>query len=186
MRKSPRKKRVSKAEWLERALDVLELEGVQGVRVERMARDLGIAKAGFYWHFRDRSDLLQSLLDHWAHEFTAVVTANPDLLEGDPKTRLYDAMRMILEHDLAKYDLAIRDWAAHDSAAAKAVRHVTRTRLDFARSILSDLGFRGRQLEMRARLFVCYHTWEQATFQDLSKNERRALLRLRHKLLVSR
>ncbi|MBW2686907.1 MAG: TetR/AcrR family transcriptional regulator, partial [Deltaproteobacteria bacterium] len=43
MTKSPRKKRVSKAEWLDRALDVLELEGVQGVRVERLARDLGIA-----------------------------------------------------------------------------------------------------------------------------------------------
>ena len=186
MTKSPRKKRVSKAEWLDRALVVLELEGVQGVRVERLARDLGIAKAGFYWHFRDRSDLLQSLLDHWAHEFTAVVTANPDLLEGDPEKRLYDAMLMILEHDLGKYDLAIRDWAARDSAAAKAVRHVTRARLNFARSIFSELGFRGRQLEMRARLFVGYHTWEQATFLDLSKNERRALLRLRHKLLVSR
>jgi len=95
-------------------------------------------------------------------------------------------MRMILEHDLAKYDLAIRDWAARDSAAAKAVRHVTRARLNFARSIFSELGFRGRQLEMRARLFVGYHTWEQATFLDLSKNERRAFLRLRHKLLVSR
>ena len=68
----------------------------------------------------------------------------------------------------------------------QAARHVTRTRLNFAQSILSDLGFRGRQLEMRARLFVGYHTWEQATFADLSKKERRALLRLRHKLLVSR
>ena len=38
---------------------------------------------------------------------------------------------------------------------------------------------------MRARLFVGYHTWEHATFRDLSKKERRALLRLRHKLLVS-
>jgi AcrR family transcriptional regulator len=186
MTKLAPKKRVSKARWLERALEVLETEGLQGVRVERLARDLGIAKAGFYWHFRDRSDLLHSLLDHWAHEFTSVVTTNPDLLEGDPKKRLYEAMRMILEHDLAKYDLAVRDWAAHDAAAAKAVAQVTRTRLDFARSIFSDLGFRGRQLGMRARLFVGYHTWEYATFQDLSKKERRALLRLQHKLLLSR
>jgi AcrR family transcriptional regulator len=186
MAKPPPKKRVSKAQWLDRALEVLEAEGLQGVRVERLARDLGIAKAGFYWHFQDRSDLLQNLLDHWAHEFTAVVTANPELSAGNPEKRLYEAMLMILEHDLAKYDLAIHDWAAHDSAAAKAVRHVTRTRLDFARSIFSDLGFRGRQLEMRARLFIGYHAWEHATFQDLSKKERRALLRLRHKLLMCR
>jgi len=179
-------KRVSKAEWLALALEVLASEGMQGVRVERLARDLGIAKAGFYWHFRDRRDLLQSILAYWTHEFTAIITENSELLEGDPKKRLYETMVMILDHDLTKYDLAIRDWAAHDPAAAKAVRSVYRMRLDFVRSIFSDLGFRGRQLEMRTRLFVAYHSWEQATFDDLTKDERRQLLRLRHKFLVAK
>ncbi len=40
-------------------------EGVQDVRIERLARDLGIAKAGSYWHFRDRKALLPSILDYW-------------------------------------------------------------------------------------------------------------------------
>jgi len=184
--KKAQKKRVSKAEWLAHGLEVLASDGVQGVRVERLARDLGIAKAGFYWHFRDRRDLLQSMLDYWAHEFTAVITENSELLEGDPKQRLYRTMVMILDHDLTKYDLAIRDWAAHDPAADKAVRLVYRMRLEFVRSIFSDIGFRGQQLEMRTRLFVCYHSWELAMFADLSREERRKFLRLRHKLLVTK
>jgi AcrR family transcriptional regulator len=179
-------KRVSKAEWLELALKVLASEGVQGVRIERMARDLGIAKSGFYWHFSDRRDLLQSILEYWAHEFTAIITQNPELLEGDPKKRLYDTMCLILDHDLTKYDLAIRDWAAHDPAAAKAIRSVYRMRLDFVRSVFSDIGFRGQQLEMRTRLFVAYHSWEETMFDDLTKDERRQLLRLRHKFLVAK
>lgn len=186
MTKSPQKKRVSKAQWLERALEVLEAEGLQGVRVERLARDLGIAKAGFYWHFRDRPDLLQGMLDYWAQEYTAVLTDNPRLLEGDPEERLYKTTVLILDHDLAKYDLAIRSWAMHDRTAAKAVRRVNRMRLEFLRSMFHDLGFRGRQLEMRTRLFMLYHSWEQSTFQDLTKKERLALLRLQHKLLLSR
>jgi AcrR family transcriptional regulator len=182
----PKKKRVSKAEWLTCALEVLASEGIQGVRVERLARELGIAKSGFYWHFRNRRDLLQSLCDYWTHEFTAIITENPELLEGDPKKRLYDTMCLILDHDLTKYDLAIRGWAAHDPAAAKAVRSVYRMRLDFVRSIFSDIGFRGRQLEMRTRLFVAYHSWEETMFDDLTKDERRQLLRLRHKFLVAK
>ena len=166
--------------------EVLASEGVQGVRVERLARDLGIAKAGFYWHFRDRRDLFQGLLDYWTHEFTAVVTENPELLEGDPQKRLYKTMLMFLEHDLTKYDVAIRGWAANDPTAARAVRLVYRMRLDFVRSIFSDIGFRGRELEMRTRLFVCYHSWVQAAFADLKKDERRKMLRLRHKFLVTR
>jgi AcrR family transcriptional regulator len=184
--KNPQKKRISKAEWLGLALEVLATEGVQGVRIERLARDLGVAKAGFYWHFRDRNDLMQSILAYWKDEYTAIVTKNTDLLVGDPKKRLRKTMVMILDHDLTKYDLAIRDWAAHDPAAAKAVKSVYRMRLEFVRSIFSDLGFRGRQLEMRTRLFVGYHTWEHAMFDDLTKDERHKLLRLRYKLLVAR
>ena len=186
MKTSSRKQPVSKAEWLARALEVLAAEGVQGVRVERLARDLGIAKAGFYWHFRDRRDLMQSMLDYWTHEFTVVVTGDPRLIEGDPKKRLYETMVMILDHDLAKYDLGIRDWAAHDPDAAKAVQAVYRMRLEFVRRIFSDLGFRGQQLEMRTRLFVCYHSWEQVMYEDLSKEECRKLLRLQHKMLVTK
>ncbi|MGB5374721.1 MAG: TetR/AcrR family transcriptional regulator [Polyangiales bacterium] len=186
MNKAPQKKRVSKAQWLDRALEVLEAEGIQGVRVERLARDLAVAKAGFYWHFSDRPDLLQSMLDYWAHEYTAVLTENVQLQEGDPEERLYETMALIFDHNLAKYDPPIRSWAVHDPVAAKAVRHVNRMRLDFARSLFRALGFRGQQLEMRTRLFLVYQTWEDFTFHDLTKKERRALIRLRCKLLLSR
>jgi hypothetical protein len=37
-------KTVSKGEWLTQALEVLSVEGVQGVRIERLARDLRYLK----------------------------------------------------------------------------------------------------------------------------------------------
>ena len=40
-----RKKRVSKAEWLAKALEILAAEGWQGVRVDRMAGEFGISRA---------------------------------------------------------------------------------------------------------------------------------------------
>jgi AcrR family transcriptional regulator len=58
-----RRKRASRADWFEVALRVLGEEGVQAVRVERLARELGIARSGFYWHFKDRQDLRNQLLD---------------------------------------------------------------------------------------------------------------------------
>ena len=57
------KKRVSKGEWLDMALDILTHEGIEGVRIERLADRLGISKSGFYWHFRDRDDLYRQLLE---------------------------------------------------------------------------------------------------------------------------
>ena len=155
MNKPNRKKRISKAAWLDRALEILETEGMQGVRVDRMARDFGISRAGFYYHFRDRSDVLQKMLAHWGTEFTEVVVNDPGLSKLNPEKKLLRIMEMILDQDLTRYDLAIRDWSKRDKKAAKMVSKVYKLRVDFLRGIFRELGFRGQPLEMRTRLFVC-------------------------------
>lgn len=180
MVKKRRKGRVSKAQWLATALEELERSGIELVRVERLAEVLSVAKSGFYWHFRDRRDLQKHLLDYWFHEYTEVVTSNPQLLMGDPKDRLEKVMKMIQEHELAKYDLAIRAWAQYDNMAQDFVKRVTKVRLDFIRPIFREIGIEGDELEMRTMLFVCYHTWESAIFGDMSP---RKLTRLRKRRL---
>ena len=59
---------VSKTEWLEAGLQALGDSSVAALTVEGLAKSLGIAKAGFYWHFKNRDDLLRQLLDHWTLE----------------------------------------------------------------------------------------------------------------------
>jgi AcrR family transcriptional regulator len=161
--------RKSKVDWLHAALEALEKEGIQGVRVERLARDLGVAKSGFYWHFRDRQDLLGELLRHWEQEYTRIVSEDPQIRVEAPTERLRHIMDMIIDEDLAHYDLAMWSWAEHDPMAARAVRRVFKIRLDFVRAAFAELGFRGDELEMRTRLFVCYHSWEQTSFPDTKK-----------------
>ncbi|MBW1609519.1 MAG: TetR/AcrR family transcriptional regulator, partial [Deltaproteobacteria bacterium] len=67
-------KRVSKEQWLTKALDTLESSGVESVKIERLAKGLGISRSGFYWHFKNRQDLLEHLLDFWVREYTGIVT----------------------------------------------------------------------------------------------------------------
>ena len=53
MTKSRRKDRVSKDQWLAQALEVFTREGEPGVRIESLARDIGVAKAGFLLAFQE-------------------------------------------------------------------------------------------------------------------------------------
>ena len=176
---------VSKAQWLKAGLEALSAGSVASVTVEGLARSLGINKAGFYWHFKDRQDLLRQLLDYWVHESTEVATKNAQVLALGPKSRLTKTAEMILDYRLAKYDMSIRQWGAEDLVAARAVKKVNRIRLDFVREALSDLGFSGDDLEMRAMLFVCYHTWETATFPEISRKRRRELIAKRIEMLTT-
>ncbi|MBC2710457.1 MAG: TetR/AcrR family transcriptional regulator [Desulfosarcina sp.] len=50
--------------------------------MERLAKQLGISRSGFYWHFKNRQDLLQHLLDYWAREYTGVITDHADMKCG--------------------------------------------------------------------------------------------------------
>ena len=182
--KSVKKSRVSKADWLAQALDILQSDGIEGVRVERLARELGVAKSGFYWHFSDRDALLKEMLRHWSDEFTESVLVSPKTCEGSASDRLFNVMEMVEEQELARYDLAVRAWAEHDRSAQRTLRRVYRRRLGFLTELFKELGFRGQELEMRARLFTVYHSWQQTFDHKGSRAKRLALRKLRHKLLI--
>ncbi|MCP3877679.1 MAG: TetR/AcrR family transcriptional regulator [Sulfitobacter sp.] len=177
---------VSKAQWLEKGLEALSTGGASALTIEGLARSLGIARAGFYWHFKGRDDLLKQLLDHWIAETTAVITADERLLALDPKARLTRVAEMVIDHNLERYDMAFRQWALAEARAMRAVRKVNRLRLEFVGGAFGELGFTGDELEMRTLLFVCYHTWEASTFRELSRKRRRALIEKRIELLTRR
>ncbi len=179
-------RRVSKAEWLQKALALLDVEGVEAIRVERLARELNVSKSGFYWHFKDREDLRSQMIDFWVHEFNEVVFDNPALRESDPKKRLEETMIMLLDHDLTRYEVAMQAWAQSDPAIARRVGQVYRKRLDFLRGIFSDLGFEEDELEMRARLVLCHGTWERTMFPRESKKSLRKMIRPRVNLLAKK
>ncbi len=145
-------------------MELFSREGDKGVQIEKLARKIGVAKAGFYWHFRDRADLLEHMLAYWAREFTEVVTDNREILNLPPAQRLLAIMQMVDEYNLTRFDVHFRAWAKNDPAAARSVREVIRVRVDTVRGLFSELGFEGEDLEVRAHLFVCYGSNEGDMF----------------------
>jgi AcrR family transcriptional regulator len=51
-------KRLTRQDWIDAALEALETGGVPAVAVEPLASRLGVTKGSFYWHFKDRNELL--------------------------------------------------------------------------------------------------------------------------------
>ena len=177
MNKQKVRRGVSKAEWLEMGLKTLSDGSVDNLTVQGLAKSLGIAKAGFYWHFENRDDLLRQLLDYWTHEVTGVITTNSNILSLKPKSRLIKTAEMILDFDLTRYEIAFRQWALMDAGAARAVKKANQLRLDFIREAFSELGFKGEDLETRTMLFVCYHSMESSMFKEISRKQRRDQIR---------
>jgi AcrR family transcriptional regulator len=154
-----------------RALDVVATKGNTKVRIYKLVKQIGVTTGSFYWHFRDRNDLLDQLLDYWTLETTSVVTDNSRLLDLDPKIRLNETARMIAKYGFNDYEVSMRAWALADERVAEGVNRVYKMRLRFIRKAFRELGFETVEAEIRARLFMCYHTWEAATFGPQSKKK---------------
>ena len=184
-RETNKNKGVSKRQWLTKALETLETDGYEAVKIDRLAKQLGISRSGFYYHFKDRQDLLQHLLDYWANEYTAVITEDMDMKKLDAEKRLFTTMKIVREKKLPKYDLAMNSWAKVDPLVDKVVKKVIKIRLDFTRAMFEELGFDGDELEMRARMFLCYHAWEEVMFTDDNDNEYVKMQKLRYKMFIN-
>ncbi|HET8778714.1 MAG TPA: helix-turn-helix domain-containing protein, partial [Agromyces sp.] len=106
--------------WVEEGLRALAAGGTDAVRIEALAKSLGVTKGGFYGYFADRDALLEAMLDSWERESTDEVL---DLIEregGDPKAKIQRAGMLTFSNDrLLPIDLAIRDWARRDEDVAE-------------------------------------------------------------------
>jgi AcrR family transcriptional regulator len=179
-----KKGRVSRKQWLAAALKALHKEGPKGVNIKALAARLKISKTSFYWHFKDKSELINTLIEFWIHE-TELVTLDREMLELPPRKRLLRAMDMIDKFDLANYDLVFRAWARTEPRVQKVLCKVNELRMDFARSAFAELGFEGDELSTRAAFFVCYHSAEHYVFPEFSDAKRKRLRMERLKILIS-
>ena len=185
MKSRSKKNRATRTDWLLAALGALHKEGPNGLNIQALARQLKISKTSFYWHFKDKAELFDALVDFWCHEFTETVTENVGLLNSPPRQRLAKAMEMVDEFDLGNYDSSFRIWARTEPRVATAVREANRQRLEFASNAFAELGFSGESLACRAALWVGYQSTERYVFPEFSAAKRKALRKERLELLIS-
>ena len=179
-------RRVSKSDWLEAGLAALAAGGVHSVRVDVLAKQLGVARSGFYWHFKNRGELLAAMFDYWTRELTESVTSNPKILSMPVDDRLLAIATMVIDGDLGRYDEAIRQWAREDPSIGRHARRTFGLRLDLFEAAFAELGFEGDEREMRVRLFAIYQAAEGAAIPPMSKAKRRRLAEIRVRMLTRR
>lgn len=161
--KSTSKARLDRRAWLTGALELLRERGVGAIRIEPLARRLGVTKGSFYWHFRDRQELLDALPAFWADNQTAPVLAYGMGAPGGPVDKLRAVAEFLGREDPDRYDNAMRAWAQFDAGVANTVRAIDLKRLSFATDLFEAAGLAPDEAATRARLFYFYDVGVQIT-----------------------
>ncbi|MFF9849564.1 TetR/AcrR family transcriptional regulator [Streptomyces litmocidini] len=149
--------RTPRERWVEEGLAVLADGGPDAVRVEALAKRLGVTKGGFYGYFADRDALLAAMLDTWEREAADQVVdrvrQDPD---GDPRALITLAGMLTFSGDrLRPIDLAVRDWARRDETVAARLRRVDNRRMELLREMIGTFCADPDEVEARSLLAFC-------------------------------
>jgi AcrR family transcriptional regulator len=150
--------RTPRTSWIEEGLRAIDAGGPDAVRIEPLARALGITKGGFYWHFDDRRALLDEMLDAWERESVDEVIESVEGGGGDARAKLRRLSAIASASDeVLRIDLAIRDWARRDKAVARRLRRIDNRRMDYMRSLFG--AFCPDEDEVEVRCMLAFSLW---------------------------
>lgn len=179
--------RTPRDRWIEEGLQALAAGGPDAVRVEALAKKLGVTKGGFYGSFADRDALLEAMLDAWERESTDEVIDRVEREGGDPRTKIQRAGVLTFSSDrLLPIDLAIRDWARRDEAVAERLRRVDNRRMALLREMIGTFCSDADEVEARSLLAFCVAIGEHFLAADHGDRTRAQVLLRAADLLLNR
>jgi len=162
------RKQLQRFDWLQQALETFVAEGIDAVRITRLADDLGVTRGSFYWHFANRADLIDALVRFWKDKNTAAVrhaVAAADSLESG----IFGFFETCI--DTARFDprldLAVREWARRSNKIRALLDQEDAARIDALQNFYQRFDYAMPEALIRAR--VLYYS--QVGFYALGIDE---------------
>jgi AcrR family transcriptional regulator len=180
-------RQLTRDDWIEAAIGQMTLTSVEQTRVETLARDLGVSKGSFYWHFKTRDELLACVLERWKQSSTLDVQSELDSVL-DPVSRLLLYMLVPLSsrraQKTAELEHVIIGWARHSVIARRALVDVERGRVLHLAGIFVEIGCRQPEAYASAHAAYAFLTYV-CRRRDVSVNSRREMSAFVRDLLVN-
>jgi len=184
--KKPRRL-LTRDDWIDAATEILVSKSVDAIHPATLAKELGITIGSFYYHFKDRNDLLVSVLNKWHENTTAqVVRSYGDL----PIDQAVNEILSLPFHGLtarraAMVEFAIRAWARRDEMARQAVKEVDEQRIAYYTAALQKLGFSKAEASNRAFLVYSFQLSQAILWEVNDDKARKRQLAFAKKLFLA-
>lgn len=147
----PERTRLSAEDWEVAALGLIAEQGVGALAVEALARQLGVTKGSFYWHFRTREALLNAALERW-EQYGEREIIDEIAQIADPRKRLPELFRRVA-HELQPHRVYAALLKALDHPQVVPVMaRVSQRRMEFLTTAYREAGLAPPQALNRARL----------------------------------
>ena len=145
--------------WIKGAIAIMAEHGTEQLRVEILAKRLGVTKGSFYWHFKDRRDLQDAVLAFWRDGRIRDIRKQTQAQPGGEAAALLHTIEVYSSARNRKgiaIEAAVRDWARRDPHAAAVVEEVDAERLSCACRLFLACGIKEDEAQARSLMLYAY------------------------------
>jgi AcrR family transcriptional regulator len=145
----------TREDWTRAALNAIAEGGVSAVAVDRLTKVVGATRGSFYWHFKDRGELVEAALALWEREYTTELIPLAEAVP-EPRERLRALFRRVYEPQSSPIEVALAK-VADDPLVAPVFARVSAARVALLRGIFLELGLDAEEAESRAWLAWAFY-----------------------------
>jgi AcrR family transcriptional regulator len=144
--------RATREVWLDAAYELFVTDGIDAVKIMPLAKKLNLTRTGFYWHFKDVSELHNAIVDIWQTRNTGIIFQRCEVPAANLCAALFNLIDCWIDNDLfdAPLDLAIRNWARNDSGLEALVAETDKARLEAVIKMFERFGQTSETAHYRA------------------------------------
>ena len=175
---------LTREDWIDGAWEMLGENGVDGVRIEPLARRLGVTKGSFYWHFKERQELIDALLDRWFTAWDNQLSPNFDAA-ADPAERIWALFESVIGRGTRGQTVSLRMLSHTDADVARRIEERDSQRLLFLTDRLKEIGLSEEESRVRGQVYQVLMTGEYLRSGGQPLEERIERAREYHLLLSS-
>lgn len=145
---------LGREQWVGAALDALIEGGMEAIRVEKLARDLGVTKGSFYWHFKNRAALVEALLELWEEQGTTEVICALEAQDVSAQEKLMMLISVAWQDlDMIRAESILQAAAARNHGQVVEIHgRITRRRLEYTTSLYCEMGLGEEEATHWARM----------------------------------
>lgn len=177
--------KLGRQDWLKIGLQALIESGIEAVRVEPIAKLLNVTRGSFYWHFKNRDELLMAILQEWEIQGTESIIKEIETGDEDPSAKLLNLFEVAARDD-DRLEKAVRIWAVNDEKADNAIARIDQRRLTYLQDLFLQLGYAETDAKIRARVAYSFRLGWFVMASANDPTNRLIEIRLVHKILTQK
>ncbi|MDD7972684.1 TetR/AcrR family transcriptional regulator [Roseinatronobacter alkalisoli] len=178
--------RLGREDWIAAAWEALSEGSADTIKVDRLARRIGVTRGSFYWHFRNREDLIDAVVEYWLKRLARNASLVDRHTEGaTPEDRLWTVYDFVVRSVTGPQSVFLRIAAQKSPHLTRRLQDESTQRVDADAALFCEMGLPPADAQQFATLYNTMIVSEFLRNGALPLEERLALARSQHDLVIN-